>query len=134
MMNLGRGVFAIEREADDSHQRIKLRGEMDLASLSRFEAVIECACRTAATSVLLDVSDLTFLDLPGLRAIYQARDRVLANGQEFLFVPGPPRVQQLFGFAEAIAEIGPLADATAERPRFADARQQAQRASDGAVG
>jgi anti-anti-sigma factor len=104
-MNIRTGVFSIRREADRDGVRITLSGEMDLACLSRFEAAVADACRLGLGNVVLDLSALTFLDLAGLRAIYQAKDRIIASDQGFLFVPGPRHVQRLFGFADATGKL-----------------------------
>jgi anti-anti-sigma factor len=54
---------------------VAMRGELDLAAAEDMAAVLAGALRIARTGVVLDLSEVTFIDASGLRAIirsYQA--------------------------------------------------------------
>jgi anti-anti-sigma factor len=46
--------------------------------------------------LVLDLSELTFMDSNGLRTVLLAKELCDQRGCEFLLVPGPPQIQRLF--------------------------------------
>jgi anti-sigma B factor antagonist len=81
--------------------RIALSGELDLASapiltehLTRFEQ------DGGVTVIMLDLQDLTFIDLSGIHAFLQARDRAKSNGHRLLLVGAPPSARRLFDLTD----------------------------------
>jgi anti-anti-sigma factor len=74
---------------------ISPRGELDIATASELEAVM------AAQSgpLVLDMRELTFIDLAGARLILEANARSRADGALLRFVPGET-VQRLFELLE----------------------------------
>ena len=75
--------------------RVTLSGELDLATAPRLvHALTEVADGTAV--VILDLSELTFMDSSGLHAIISARARLAETDCRLVLVPGGHQVQTLF--------------------------------------
>jgi anti-anti-sigma factor len=79
----------------DGTRRITLAGEPDLASAPRLtdERRRAAACRTRA--VVLDLSELTFMDCAGLRAVFSFSDRARARGWDLRIVSPPAQIARL---------------------------------------
>jgi anti-sigma B factor antagonist len=75
--------------------RVTLSGELDLAAAPQLaDALAEVPDRTAV--VILDLSELTFMDSTGLHLIVSARARLADAGCRLVLVPGSHQVQRIF--------------------------------------
>lgn len=79
--------------------RLRLAGELDLATAPEAERVLEEAIDGGPVPVELDLSGLTFVDSTGLRLIVQTHQRCVARGCALSLVPGPRGVQRVFDVA-----------------------------------
>jgi len=68
---------------------VALKGELDTATV---DGVAKTLIEIAGSTVVLDMSDLTFLDCSGIAAIVTARNRILKDGQGGLVVTRPSRI------------------------------------------
>jgi anti-sigma B factor antagonist len=87
--------FDVEDRVDGSRHILVLRGELDMRSSPDLEATVVVAQRDAS-SLVLDLSRLTFIDLRGLRMVLFAKELCEWDGCELRLVPGPPGVQRVF--------------------------------------
>jgi anti-anti-sigma factor len=88
---------------------LTVAGDVDLATHSRFEAGVEQSW-TASEDLVIDCSQITFLDSMGLRVLVQARQRATENGRGFaLAAPSEPvlRVLELAGVT-SLFPVGPI--------------------------
>lgn len=96
------GWFEIVPLMDGPEPGALLRGELDLAAVRRLTGLLTNGGAVPGRFVL-DLSDLEFIDLYGIRTIGDARDQLVAEGGE-LVVRGPQsairRAIELCGFAE----------------------------------
>jgi anti-anti-sigma factor len=85
--------FAVRADAEGV---LWLTGEFDLAALDEFQTVVD-AVLDAQREIVLDLSELTFLDSTGIRAILVVAGRV--GGGVIIRRPTPPvrRVLDLVG-------------------------------------
>jgi anti-anti-sigma factor len=68
---------------------LTLAGELDLACVPRFEALVASAF-VMADACVIDLGALTFVDSTGIRALLRARRRATETGASLDFVnPGP---------------------------------------------
>jgi anti-anti-sigma factor len=72
--------FEIESVHDVDTGRLKLSGELDLASVSRVEQAVEAALAQGARTLVLDLSELSFVDSSGLRLFIVLNERAVAEG------------------------------------------------------
>jgi anti-anti-sigma factor len=74
---------------------LRLKGELDMAGVERFERLLTGGQTPGAATFVLDMRELTFIDSSGLRALIMADQRVRAEGGRFIVVRGPDRVDQV---------------------------------------
>ncbi|KAA9165642.1 STAS domain-containing protein [Amycolatopsis acidicola] len=85
----------VESEVVGDLVRIGLSGEIDLANAATVQSEINAAVGNEATAVVLDLSELDYLDSAGLRVLFTlaSRLRVLQMTLE-LYVPPGSRVRR----------------------------------------
>jgi anti-anti-sigma factor len=71
-------------------------GEIDLGCAEAFEALLRGLLGYTTRRLVLDLSDVCFMDSGGLHCLLEVQRASRAAGVEFLLVPGPPQVQQVF--------------------------------------
>lgn len=83
---------------------LKLTGELDIASAPLLERAMEGLDNPSQRRVLIDLSELSFMDSTGLRALLRARELVAESDRELTLRDGPRQVRRVFelsGTAEA---------------------------------
>src|SRR5580700_6739213 len=65
---------------------LRLCGEVDLAAGDLLDDVIEQVCRVAIDGVVLDLSEVSFIDSTGVRAVLELRKRCQQQGAELRIV------------------------------------------------
>ena len=76
--------------------QLALRGELDLSTVDKVERELRRIEAGGAALLVLDLSQLTFLDSTGLRLIVGADQRARKSGRRLAIVRGPPTVQRVF--------------------------------------
>jgi anti-sigma B factor antagonist len=89
----GLSVGSDEREGV---YRIVLRGELDVSTAPRFNAVMSDPRIRQCHTLVVDLSELTFMDSTGLSAVLVGEMHACTRGQRFAVVRGPRHVQELF--------------------------------------
>ncbi len=90
---------------------VELRGELDIVSAYDLAlALVE----VAGSTVVVDLSGLTFIDSAGISALVMARNRILADGQGELVLSRPGgiirRALEIVGLGALIVEWAPAWD------------------------
>jgi anti-sigma B factor antagonist len=85
-------------KAPDAY-KIALNGEADLLGTPEIEAALQDAHADDSRLVVVDLSELTFIDSSGLHALVSGHELCRARGQELRVVPGPANIQRLFELA-----------------------------------
>jgi anti-sigma B factor antagonist len=88
--------LSVETEERGSVFRIALRGELDVSTAPRFNAVLSDPRVRRCRTVVIDLRELTFMDSTGLSAVLVGEMHARTNGQRFTIVQGPRHVQELF--------------------------------------
>jgi anti-sigma B factor antagonist len=85
--------FQVETRDEGQVRVLKLSGELDVAS----SADLERSVREVSDydRLVVDLSDLEFIDSTGLSVLVAAHHQAVAAGHEFCVVQGPPQVQRL---------------------------------------
>ncbi len=101
--------FATEAEPSGTW-RVVARGELDMASSDQLSTALEPALSAHARLVIVDLSDVTFLDSSGLRAIVRASNALQDAGGR-LVVEGVSgavaRVLEVTGLLEHLRHDAP---------------------------
>lgn len=87
--------FRVEMRREDVATVFSLRGELDLASSPTLEAALERADSSDTELVILDLSELRFMDSTGLSVLVKAQQRAQDAGRRFAVVRGGHQVQRL---------------------------------------
>lgn len=83
--------------AEDPHElRLRIAGELDLASAPLLREATTAAVASGAPSILVDLSRLEALDSTGLQVLLGLHESVRGTDGRLRFVPGPARVQRVF--------------------------------------
>jgi len=86
----------------DGTANLSLRGELDLASAPQMEEGLAAAAKMNPARVLVDLTNLAFIDSTGLRLLLQADARAREHGYELVLRPGDPSVQRVFEVTGAL--------------------------------
>src|SRR5690606_32278084 len=93
-------------EVDSGHQEatVSVQGEIDYGSVSHLRSVLADLSETQSDlPVVLDLSQVTFIDSTGLGVLVQAKQRIEAAGRSMKVRDPQPRVQR-------VLELGGLLD------------------------
>ncbi len=88
-------------------------GELDLATSPALQEQLERLGSTAAALVILDLSQLEFIDSSGLSVVVGAHQRAAKDGWRFALVKGSPQVQQVMSLT-GVAELLTVAETVGE--------------------
>ena len=82
--------------AGDGRHRLILSGELDIASAAILEDTVTSLCANGASAIVLDLSELTFMDSTGLRAVLAADRLCERKGQSLSVAGASGPVRRLF--------------------------------------
>ena len=85
--------FLVEARQEGRARVLTLRGELDVASSAALERAIEQD--GVYERLVIDLSELEFIDSTGLSVLVAAHQQAVADGREFCVVQGPAQVQRL---------------------------------------
>ena len=89
-------ILEVTTQDSGGHVTVSLKGELDLSSVGKVEEELERVEKDGPSVLVLDLSQLTFLDSTGLRAVVTADERARSNGRRLVIVRGPDPVQRVF--------------------------------------
>ena len=92
----------------DDACRVKLAGEFDFSGRELADEVL--ASTGGASRLVLDLSELEFIDSMGIHFVVTAHERARAAGREFSIVRGGPQVERVFNLV-GLDDVLPFADA-----------------------
>jgi anti-sigma B factor antagonist len=94
--------FTCQVERDGPRALIVPRGELDLSTVDRFAERVDEALEGDATSVVVDLSGLTFADSSGLQFLLVLAERARRDRHDLELLPGPAHVMRLFELTATI--------------------------------
>jgi anti-anti-sigma factor len=89
-------ILQVESAERDGLVHVSLRGELDLSTVGKVDDELERWEVPSSHVLLLDLSELTFLDSTGLRCVVRADERAREEGRRLVVVKGPEAVQRVF--------------------------------------
>jgi stage II sporulation protein AA (anti-sigma F factor antagonist) len=107
LIDLGQLTVRSDREGDV--HTIRLAGELDLATAQDVQRELERVEQTDAASIVLDLSDLTFMDSTGVRLLVSAHARSRAGADRLTLRRGGPAVQRVMQLS-GVDVLLPFAD------------------------
>jgi anti-anti-sigma factor len=88
--------FWVTRSADDAGVILALHGELDAAAAPQLEKLLEENRREGHLRVILDLSELTFVDSAGVSVLIKAKKEAEEQGSQFILRRPTPQVHRLF--------------------------------------
>jgi anti-anti-sigma factor len=96
---------------------VEVRGELDLSTVARWEENVTAVGRDAA-AVVLDLSEVGFVDSAGVRSLFRlARDAASRGTRLFIVAPHDGAVRRLLDIL-AIESVTPVCESRAEALRL----------------
>lgn len=89
------GAFEITVDRDATTVRLRVAGELDLARVAEFERRWRAASADAET-LEIDLSELSFIDSSGLKAILAIHEAAAAGEFSYRLIEGPDEVHRTF--------------------------------------
>lgn len=86
------GVFASRLITGSSAVIVSLRGELDVHAISRLRSALDRAELEGKNLVVVDLSNLDFIDSTGLAALVSCQDRLSCN---FALIKGSHQIQRI---------------------------------------
>ena len=103
------GVLELRSERSDGDHVIALDGELDLAGAERVTQELRSAEASDARRIILDLSNLEFIESSGIRLIVAAGARSRMDGARLALIRGPRSVHRVFELT-AVAERLPFVE------------------------
>ena len=89
------GSLIIRTERQDHSRTIRAEGELDIASAPGLECLLLQAFESDAASIVLDLSNVRFIDAAGLRTVLWAHQHSRNNGGRLRIVAGSAAVRRM---------------------------------------
>ena len=106
-------ILEVETVEEPGLVKVLLKGELDLSTVSKVEEELRRVEAGEPALLVVDLSDLNFLDSTGLRLIVTADHRAREQGRRLTVVKGPDTVQRVFSITkldERLEMVEPGAD------------------------
>ena len=105
-------ILEVTTQDSGGQVTISLKGELDLSSVGKVQEELRRVEAEGPAVLVLDLSDLTFLDSTGLRTVVTADERARANGRRLVVVRGPDAVQRVFAITRLEERLEMVDDAS----------------------
>ncbi len=96
------GRLTVTPSWEERAVRISLAGELDLASVGQVDEQLAAAEARGPQRIVVDLSDLVFIDSTGLRSLIQANARAQDRDYQFVLWPGDESIQRVFELTGAV--------------------------------
>jgi anti-anti-sigma factor len=105
------GGFSLRTDSDGDALIVRALGELDLVAAPAFDEELRRALASHASAVLVDLSELTFIDSTGLRALVAAAHLSSQNGRKLAVRRDlPPAVERVFDVTRIGDRLLPFVD------------------------
>ena len=95
-------------DGQNGEARVKLTGDFDISGRDLADEVL--ATTKSANKIVLDLSELEFIDSMGIHFVVTAHQAAEADGREFRIVRGGPEVDRVFKLV-GLSDVLPFEDA-----------------------
>jgi anti-sigma B factor antagonist len=102
------GSLALRSEREGDTHVLELIGELDLDGAPRLEEELLRVEATDASSIVVDLGSLEFIDSTGIRLLLMAAERSADSGR-FALLKGPRQVHRVFEITDLVDRL-PFAD------------------------
>jgi anti-anti-sigma factor len=110
--------LSIAGRSEDGVEIVAVSGEIDIASAPRLITGLNDAVGTAETPVIVDLTEVGFMDSTGLALLLNAHRRLARRGKGFAVVSADGPVRRVFTITDMV-------DVLRVRPTLAEAKASA---------
>ena len=103
------GFLEVRSEREGDTHVIALSGELDIDGIKSVREALHAAEDSDAREVVLDLTDLQFIDSSGIQLVVEADARARADGNRLHLRRGPEHVHRVFVLTD-LADRLPFAD------------------------
>ena len=89
-------LFSVHSARNHDRLAIIPTGELDMSTAAELNDAIRAAEATDAKRIVIDLSEVTFMDSSGLKLLLEASARSQANSNRLRLIRGPRRVHRVF--------------------------------------
>ncbi|MEA2331239.1 MAG: anti-sigma factor antagonist [Thermoleophilaceae bacterium] len=97
--------LAVERTSQDGVELVSVEGEVDIATASRLISVLNTSVAEALKSVVVDLTDVGFMDSTGLALLINARRRLTLRRKGFAVVCPPGPLRRVFEITDMVETL-----------------------------
>jgi anti-sigma B factor antagonist len=72
-----------------------IKGEIDIYSIEKFRDTIEKIIKTQAPEIILDCSELSYMDSTGMGVLIELRNKTKEMGQKIIMMNPRPNIKKL---------------------------------------
>ena len=101
----GVALFHCDTSRDHDTARVQALGELDLETVPSLQAEVDALRAVGVRRIILDLSDLDFIDSTGLRCILQYDAEARQDGFRLDLVPGSPAIQRVFELTDTLSRL-----------------------------
>ena len=102
-------LLSVEVARDEHRLAIIPMGDLDMSTAGKLDDAVRAAEATDAKRIVIDLSEVTFMDSTGLKLLLEAGARARANSNRLRLIRGSRRVQRVFELTKT-EEILPFLD------------------------
>jgi anti-sigma B factor antagonist len=97
--------LAVERTSLEGVEVVMVGGELDIASAPRLISVLNRAVQEALRSLVVDLSDVNFMDSTGLALLINAHHRLTRRRKGFAVVCPPGHLWRVFEVTDMVETL-----------------------------
>jgi anti-sigma B factor antagonist len=94
--------LAVERTSRDGVELLRVEGELDIATAARLISVLNSSVAEAIKSVVVDLTEVGFMDSTGLALLINAHRRLSLRRKGFAVVCPPGPLRRVFEITDMI--------------------------------
>jgi anti-anti-sigma factor len=79
----------------DGQTTLAVEGEIDAANIDAFEAILDVVAKADTGTVIVDLTDLEFMDVRGINAMVRSRTTIESLGGSLVLRHPPPSVRRI---------------------------------------
>jgi anti-anti-sigma factor len=95
----------VERTSRDGVELLLVEGELDIASAPRLISVLNGAVQEALRSLVVDLSEVDFMDSTGLALLINANRRLTRRSKGFAVVCPPGPLRRVFEVTDMVETL-----------------------------
>jgi anti-sigma B factor antagonist len=97
--------LAVERTSNEGVELVMVEGELDIATAPRLISILNRAVQDALRSLVVDLSDVDFMDSTGLALLINAHRRLTRRSKGFAVVCPPGPLWRVFEITDMVETL-----------------------------